>query len=89
MMIVRPNRTATATYKADSDEVNTNSKVNIVDNMAEYVQSIKMAMQNVLVDCNRCLNGQYTALNLSQDIMAADRYEPNTKMAFIHLKTII
>ena len=27
MMIVRPNRTATATYKADSDEVNTNSKV--------------------------------------------------------------
>ena len=84
MMIVRPNRTATATYKADSDEVNTNSKVNIVDNKAEYVQSKKMAMQNVLVDCNRCLNGQYTALNLSQDIMAADRYEPNTKMAFIH-----
>ena len=80
-MIVRPNRTATATYKADSDEVNTNSKVNIVDNKAEYVQSIQMAMQNVLVDCNRCLNGHYTALNLSQDIMAADRYEPNTKMA--------
>ena len=42
MMIVRPNRTATAPYKADSDEVNTNSKVNIVDNKAEYVQSIKM-----------------------------------------------
>ena len=41
MMIVRHNRTATATYKADSDEVNTNSKVNIVDNKAEYVQSKK------------------------------------------------
>ena len=45
-----PNRTATATYKADSNEVNTNSKVNILDNKAENVQSIKMAMQNVLVD---------------------------------------
>ena len=50
MMIVGPNRTATATYKADSNEVNTNSKVNILDNKAENVQSIKMAMQNVLVD---------------------------------------
>ena len=52
MMIVRPNRTATETYKADSDEVNTNSKVNILDNKlkAANVQSLKMAMQSVLVD---------------------------------------
>ena len=50
MMIVGPNRTATATYKADSNEVNTNSKVNILDNKAANVQSIKMAMQSVLVD---------------------------------------
>ena len=50
MMIFGPNRTATATYKADSNEVNTNSKVNILDNKAANVQSIKMAMQSVLVD---------------------------------------
>ena len=50
MMIVGPNRTDTATYKADSNEVNTNSKVNILDNKAANVQSIKMAMQSVLVD---------------------------------------
>ena len=50
MMIVGPNRTATATCKADSNEVNTNSKVNILDNKAANVQSIKMAMQSVLVD---------------------------------------
>ena len=50
MIIVGPNRTATATYKADSNEVNTNSKVNILDNKAANVQSIKMAMQSVLVD---------------------------------------
>ena len=50
MMIVGPNRTATATYKADSNEVNTNSKVNILDNKAANVQIIKMAMQSVLVD---------------------------------------
>ena len=50
MMMVGPNRTATATYKADSNEVNTNSKVNILDNKAANVQSIKMAMQSVLVD---------------------------------------
>ena len=50
MMIVGPNRTATATYKADSNKVNTNSKVNILDNKAANVQSIKMAMQSVLVD---------------------------------------
>ena len=50
MVIVGPNRTATATYKADSNEVNTNSKVNILDNKAANVQSIKMAMQSVLVD---------------------------------------
>ena len=88
MIIVRPNRTRTETYNADLMEVNTDSKVNIVDNKAACVQSMKMAMWYVLVDSNRCLNGQYTAHNLSQDIKTADRYEPNIKMASIHLKTI-
>ena len=58
MKIVRPNRTATVTYKVDSNEVNTNSKVNILDNKATNVQSIKMTMRNVLVDSNCRLNGQ-------------------------------
>ena len=55
-------RTATATYKSDSNEVNTNSKVNILDNKAENVQSIKMAMQNVLVDSfgGQVFFGSYT-----------------------------
>ena len=52
MKIVRPNRTATVPYKVDSNEVNTNSKVNILDNKATNVQSIKMTMRNVLVDSN-------------------------------------
>ena len=58
MKIVRPNRTATVTYKADSNEVNNNRKVNILDNKATNVQSIKMTMRNVLVDSNYRLNGQ-------------------------------
>ena len=88
MMTVRPNRTRTETYITDLIEVNTDSKVNIVDNKAANVQSMKMAMRYVLVDSNRCLNGQYTAYNLSQDIKAVDRYEPNIKMASMHLKTV-
>ena len=88
MITVRPNRTRTETYNADLTEVNTDSKYSIVDNKAANVQSMKMAMRYVLVDSNRCLNGQYTAYNLSQDIKAADRYEPNIKMASMHLKTI-
>ena len=44
MKIVRPDRIATATYRADSNEVNTNGKVNIVDNKAANVQSMKMAI---------------------------------------------
>ena len=87
-MIVRPNRTRTETYNADLIEVNTDSKVNIIDNKATNVQSVKMAMRYVLVDINRCLNGQYTAYNLSQDMKAADKYEPNIKMASMHLKAI-
>ena len=58
MMIVRPNRTATVTYKVDSNEVNNNSKVNVLDNKATNVQSIKMTMRNVLVDSYCRLNGQ-------------------------------
>ena len=58
MKIVRPNRTSTVTYKVDSNEVNNNSKVNILDNKAANVQSIKMTMRNVLVDSNYRLNGQ-------------------------------
>ena len=58
MKIVRPNRTATVTYKADSNEVNNNRKVNILDNKATNVQSIKMTMRNVLVDSYCRLNGQ-------------------------------
>ena len=88
MMIVRPKRTGTETYNADLIEVNTDSKVNIKDNKAGNVQSVKMAMRYVLVDRKRYLNGQYTAYNLSQDMKAADRYEPNIKMASMHLKTI-
>ena len=61
MKIAGPNRTATATYKADSKEENTNSKVNIVDNEAVNILSMKMAMRYFLVDSNRCLNGQYKA----------------------------
>ena len=37
MMIVRPNRTRTETYNADLIEVNTDSKVNVVDNKAACV----------------------------------------------------
>ena len=88
IMIVRPNRTRTETYNADLIEVNTDSKVNIIDNKAANVQSVKMAMRYVLMDRKRYLNGQYTAYNLSQDMKAADRYEPNIKMASMHLKTI-
>ena len=88
MMIVRPNRTRTETYNADLIEVNTDSKVNIIDNKAANVQSVKMAMRYVLMDRKRYLNGQYTAYNLSQDIKVADRYEPNKKMASLHLKAI-
>ena len=87
-MIVRPSRTRTETYNVDLIEVNTDSKVNVVDNKAACVQSMKMAMRYVFVDSNRCLNGQYTAYNLSQDIKAADRNEPNEKMASMHLNTI-
>ena len=87
IMIVRPSRTRTETYNADPIELNSDSKINIVDNKAANVQSMKMAMQYVLVDSNRYLNGQYTAYNLSQDIEAADRYEPNVKMESMHLKT--
>ena len=58
MKIVRPNRTDTVTYKVDSNEVNNNSKVNVLDNKATNVQSIKMTMRNVLVDSNYRLNGQ-------------------------------
>ena len=63
MKIAGPNRTATATatYKADSKEENTNSKVNRVDNEAVNIHSMKMAMRYFLVDSNRCLNGQYKA----------------------------
>ena len=43
MKIAGPNRTAT--YKADSKEENTNSKVNIVDNEAVNIHSMKMAMR--------------------------------------------
>ena len=58
MKIVRPNRTATVTYKVDSNAVNNNSKVNVLDNKATNVQSIKMTMRNVLVDSYCRLNGQ-------------------------------
>ena len=44
MKTVRPNRTATATYRADSNEVNTNGKGNIVDKKVANVQSMKMAI---------------------------------------------
>ena len=44
MKIVRPNRTVTATYRADSNEVNTNGKGNIVDKKVANVQSMKMAI---------------------------------------------
>ena len=37
-------RTATATYRADSNEINTNGKVNIVDNKVADVQSMKMVI---------------------------------------------
>ena len=87
IMIVRASRTRTETYNADPIELNSDSKINIVDDKAANVQSMKMAMQYVLVDSNRYLNGQYTAYNLSQDIEAADRYEPNVKMESMHLKT--
>ena len=49
-MIVRPNRTRTETYNADLIELNTDSKVNIIDNKAANVQSVKMAMRYVLMD---------------------------------------
>ena len=58
MKIVRPNRTATVTYKVDSNEVNNNSKLNVLDNKATNVQSMKMTMRNVLVDSYCRLNGQ-------------------------------
>ena len=61
MMTVRPNTTGTKTYKLDSNELETYNKVINVDSKTANVQIEKMVMRYVLVDNERCLNGQNTA----------------------------
>ena len=61
MMIVRPYTTGIKTYKPDSNELETYIKIIKVDNKTANVQIEKMVMRYVLVDNERCLNGQNTA----------------------------
>ena len=61
MMIVRPTETGMKTYKTDSNELETYNKVINVDTKKENVQIKEMVMRYVLVDNERCLNGQNTA----------------------------
>ena len=77
MATVRPNRTGTEAYKLDSNELKKCNKVINEDTKTANVQSKKMMTRYVLVDNERCLKGQNTAWNLSQEIKAADIYEPN------------
>ena len=61
MMIVRPTETGMKTYIPDSNELETYNKVINVDTKKENVQIKKMVVRYVLVDNERCLNGQNTA----------------------------
>ena len=61
MMSVRPDETGMKTKKIDSNELKTYDKVVNVDTKTADVQIKKMMPRYVLVDNERCLNGQNTA----------------------------